>query len=251
MPNDSFSIEALMDIYEQLEDEEKLTHLKSLQGGEQKPTERAKVSNKVRVQSSRLSQRRVNLKSRPSVTDAVPQNWQRKSEAVDQIQLRKQLEDLVFSLQFALKSQVDLMITLYNVGLVSASQYSSIMYELSEHRFSRKPEKPYMVVQMLEACGGVNMEMVRYLLSKKCNMPYIDLSLMPCLPKLNALFPKSLIYNHGISIFKKIGSSYCIAVLNPLNIELMQQVVLLLKSKVHFFLTSASEFDLYVNREGP
>lgn len=175
-PNDSFSIEALIDIYKKLGDEEKLASLNNKsKSGILDTLEGRKINHKVRIQNNPMSHRTIRLKSRPAVTDAVPLNWQRKTNPIDQIQLFKQLEDLVFSLQHAMKSQVDLMISLYNVGLLNATQYSTIMYGLAEHQFSRKAKKSRMVVHMLEDNAEVNMEMVRYFLSKKSNIPYIDL----------------------------------------------------------------------------
>ncbi|MCM8528914.1 MAG: hypothetical protein NE327_20490, partial [Lentisphaeraceae bacterium] len=60
--------------------------------------------------------------------------------------------------------------------------------------------------------------------------------------------PETLVYNHGIVIFKKVGTDFCIAVLNPLNSELMEKTAYLLGANVHFFITSAKEFDEYVRK---
>lgn len=255
MPGDEFSIEALIDIYEKIEDREKVGELKSrlkrIESGEEvKPvtnTIKSRTSSfSISVNTNKVSNRKVNLKSRPAISDPVPPSWRKKNQELDQIKMTKALADLVFTLQYSLKSQVDLMVRLFHVELVNRRQYSKVVYQLSEHKFSRNPTKPQMVVHMLEACKGVEMDKVQYFLSRKSRLPYIDISLVDFNKKLYELLPETLIFNHGIVIFKRVGKDYCIAVLNPLNNELMEKTSYLLGSKVHFFITSASEFDIYI-----
>jgi hypothetical protein len=260
MPSDIYSIEELIDLYEQMGDDEKVTAYKSRlgqieRGEELTPIQAATDSTSdpkvISVkQSSKVSNRKVSLKARPQISDPVPPSWRRKNQELDQIKLTKALSDLVFTMQYSMKSQVDLMISLYDVGIISHAQFSKVMYRLAEHKFSRDPQKPEMVMHMLEACEGVDLEKVYYFLSKKSNLPYIDLSVMMLNAKLFELFPVTLVYNHGIVIFKRLGNEYCVAVLNPINTELMQHTVDLLGENVHFFLTSSSEFDMFLKKHG-
>lgn len=257
MPGDAFSIEALIDIYSKMGDDEKVTvlrgNLEKIEKGEKiKPVTNSIKSRtssySISVNTNRMANRQVSLKSRPAVSDPVPPSWRRKNQELDQIKMTKALADLVFTLQYSLKSQVDLMVRLYDVELLTKNQYSKIVYQLSEHKFPRNPPKPKMVVHMLEECSGIEMEKVQYFLSRKSNLPYIDISILPFTLKLYELLPETLMYNHGVVIFKKIGSAYCIAVLNPLNTELMQKTAELLGTNVHFFITSAEEFDTYLRK---
>ena len=257
MPGDVFSIEALIEIYEQVGDEEKIAELRSqlssVENGEDiKPvtnTIKARTSSfSISVNTKSLTGRKVSLKSRPSVSDPVPPSWRRKNQELDQIKMTKALADLVFSLQYSLKSQVDLMVRLFDVELLTKKQFSKIVYELSEHKFSRTPAKPMMVVHMLEECPQVDLDKVQYFLSRKSSLPYVDISLMDFNEKLYSLLPETLIFNHGIIIFKKIAGDFCIAVLNPLNTELMTEAAHLLGTSVHFFITSAHEFDEYIRK---
>jgi hypothetical protein len=256
IPKDKFSIEALIDIYEQVGDSVKVEdyqeRLRKIDAGEDlvvTPVKKESVRQvQITVSGGQQSNRKINLNSRPSVSDPVPSGWRRKSQELDQVKLTKALADLVFSMQNALKSQVDLLISLFDVGVLNKAQFSSIMYELADHKFLRDPQKPRMVMHMLEDCFGIELEKVYYFLSRKTNLPYLDLSMMPYNEKLCSLFPKSFVYNQGIVIFKKIRSDYCIAVLNPLNIELMQQTASLLNENVHFYLTSSAEFDLFLDK---
>jgi hypothetical protein len=258
MPDDVYSIEELVSIYEEIGDEEKINSFKDRlekisRGEEVGPLETddapapAQQSFSVR-NTNKISNRKVSLKARPSVSDPVPPSWRRKNQELDQIKLTKQLADLVFTLQYSMKSQVDLLIRLYDVGVLAETQMAEIMYNLAEHKFPRDPKKPEMVMHMLEACDGVELDKVYYFLSKKSQLPYIDLSVMQFNAKLYELFPLTLVYNHGIVIFKKMKNDFCIAILNPLNPELMKHVVNLLGQNVHFFLTSACEFDLFLKK---
>lgn len=260
MPSDIYSIEELIDIYEKMGDAEKVTAYKNrlaqIERGEELTPIKAVADStsdpkviSVR-QSSKISNRKVSLKARPRISDPVPPSWRRKNQELDQIKLTKALSDLVFTMQYSMKSQVDLMISLYDVGIISHAQFSKVMYKLADHKFSRDPQKPEMVMHMLEACEGVDLEKVYYFLSKKSQLPYIDLSVMLLNAKLFELFPMTLVYNHGIVIFKRLGNEYCVAVLNPINTELMQHTVDLLGENVHFFLTSASEFDMFLKKHG-
>lgn len=257
MPGDVFSIEALVEIYEQVGDDEKVAGFKSqlsiIEKGEKiKPvtnTIKSRTSSfSISVNTNKLTNRKVSLKARPSISDPVPPSWRRKNQELDQIKMTKALADLVFSLQYSLKSQVDLMVRLYDVGLLSKSQFSKIVYQLSEHKFSRAPVKPVMVVHMLEDCWGVELDKVQYFLSRKSSLPFIDISMMDFNDNLYTLLPETLMFNHGIIIFKKVAGDFCIAVLNPLNTELMEKTALLLGANVHFFTTSAKEFDEYVRK---
>lgn len=258
MPGDIFSIEALIEIFEQIGDDEKVEELKgqlaNVENGEDlKPvtnTIKSRTSSfSISVNTNNLTNRKVSLKSRPSVSDPVPPSWRRKHQELDQIKMTKALADLVFSLQYSLKSQVDLMVRLYDVELLTKKQFSKIVYRLSEHKFSRAPVKPMMVVHMLEECSELELEKVQYFLSRKSSLPYIDISLMDFDDKLYSILPETLIFNHGIIAFKKVAGDFCIAVLNPLNTELMKETSFLLGTNVHFFITSAQEFDEYI-REG-
>ncbi|MCM8540507.1 MAG: hypothetical protein NE328_09550 [Lentisphaeraceae bacterium] len=257
MPGDVFSIEALIEIYEQVGDEAKLAELKGIlskveKGEKLKPKTNSikarTTSFSISVNTNKLTNRKVSLKARPAISDPVPPSWRRKNQELDQIKMTKALADLVFSLQYSLKSQVDLMVRLYDVDLLTKSQFSKIVYQLSEHKFLRAPVKPTMVVHMLEECPGVELDKVQYFLSRKSSLPYLDVSLMEFNDKLYSLLPETLIFNHGIVIFKKIGADFCIAVLNPLNSELMEKTAYLLGTNVHFFITSAKEFDEYVRK---
>ena len=258
IPDDKFSIEALVDIYVKIGDQEKVDdyreRLRKIDSGEKLASSATQKSDSIRqVQitvtgKGNQQNRKINLNSRPSVSEPIPSNWRRKTEELDQIKLTKALEDLVFRMQNTLKSQVDLMINLHDIGVLTKEQFSHIVYELSTHKFSRDPRKPDMVMHMLERCPGVELDKIYYFLSRKTNLPYIDLSVMSYNEVLCNLFPKTLVYNQGLVIFKKIGSDYCIAVLNPLNIELMQETAALLNEKVHFYLTSAKEFDLFLEK---
>lgn len=259
IPDDKFSIEALVDIYVKIGDQDKVDdfkeRLRKIDAGEKLSIDTA-LEKKKSVRQVQITvtgkgagqDRKISLNSRPSVSEPVPSNWRRKSAELDQIKLTKSLEDIVFKMQNTLKSQVDLMINLYDIGVLNRKQFSRVVYELSKHKFSRDPQKPEMVMHMLERCPGVELEKIYYFLSRKSNLPYIDLSVMSYNAKLCTLFPKTLIFNQGLVIFKKIGSEYCIAVLNPLNIELMQETAALLNEKVHFYLTSAKEFDLFLEK---
>jgi hypothetical protein len=260
MPSDIYSIEELIDIYEKMGDAEKVTAYKNRLGQIERGEELTPIKTATDFtsdpkvisvrQSSKISNRKVSLKARPQISDPVPPSWRRKNQELDQIKLTKALSDLVFTMQYSMKSQVDLMISLYDVGIISHAQFSEVMYKLADHKFSRDPQKPEMVMHMLEACEGVDLEKVYYFLSKKSHLPYIDLSVMVLNAKLFELFPVTLVYNHGIVIFKRLGNEYCVAVLNPINTELMQHTVDLLGENVHFFLTSSSEFDLFLKKHG-
>ncbi|MCM8525678.1 MAG: hypothetical protein NE327_04115, partial [Lentisphaeraceae bacterium] len=184
MPGDVFSIEALIEIYEQVGDEKKISELKGrlgkIESGEKlKPKTnsiKARTSSfSISVNTNKLTNRKVSLKARPSISDPVPPSWRRKNQEIDQIKMTKALADLVFTLQYSLKSQVDLMVRLYDVELLTKEQFAKIVYQLSEHKFSRAPAKPAMVVHMLEDCPGVEMEKVQYFLSRKSCLPYLDI----------------------------------------------------------------------------
>ena len=257
MPGDAFSIEALIDIYEKVGDEEKVNELKSNLAKVEKGEAIKPVTNSIKsrtssysisVNTTKVANRQVSLKSRPSVSDPVPPSWRRKNQELDQIKMTKALADLVFTLQYSLKSQVDLMVRLFDVELLTKKQFSDVVYKLSEHKFPRNPAKPKMVVHMLEECKNVEMEKVQYFLSRKSSLPYFDLSLLDFNAKHYELLPETLVFNHGIVIFKKLGNNYCLAVLNPLNSELMEKTAFLLGAKVHFFITSAKEFDAYIRK---
>ena len=198
IPDDKFSIEALVDIYIKIGDQQRVDdfkeRLRKIDAGEKLSAQAPEKKESVRqVQITMTGKgsrqdRKVNLNSRPSGSEPVPSNWRRKSEGLDQIKLTKALEDLVFRMQNTLKSQVDMMINLYDIGVLDKNQFSRVVYELSAHKFSRDPQKPEMVMHMLERCPGVELEKIYYFLSRKTNLPYIDLSVMSYNEKLCSLF---------------------------------------------------------------
>jgi hypothetical protein len=258
IPNDLYSIEELINIYQIIGDTPKLTlykkRLELIQNGEtllplKVEVQKGSVQQVITVNKTKqVANRKVNLKARPSVREPVAPGWRRKTQELDHIIQTKALADLVFKMQYSMKSQVDLLLTLSTAEIISKDELAEIMYRLASHQFLRDPQKPQMVMHMLEACEGVKLLKVYDFLSKVAELAYIDLSVEPLNQKLYEVLPSTLVYNHGIVIFKEIDNEYCVAVLNPLNTELMEHTLNLLDKRANFFLTSASDFDLFLKK---
>ena len=243
VPNDEYSLEELIKIYEQLEDEEKLKlykdSLEKARKGEKIEFKIAtsKPSPTSTVIRQRNKNKTIKVSSRPVISEPVPTKWQNPDISLSATQILRK-EGLITPIQspsFSMKPQVDLMIILHALNLINDEQFCHIMYELSEHKFIKNPEKPYMIVHLLEECKGINLSLIHNFLAQKFNMPYLEVGGFQRKSEIISLFPKQMIYNQGIAVFKKLKECYCICVLNPVDKDLLEQVEKLMDKPIQFF----------------
>ena len=253
IPNDKYSLKELINIYEKINDVACLEYCQScLEKAERGETYLFKLPNsseetldkepvgRVVHRVRQAPKARVQLQERPSVADPMPLQWNRQKTGA-----KKAVLDW-YSHEFSIKPHVDMLIKLYSVDLLNSEQFSYVMKKLAAQQFDADAQRVFSIFGFIERFRYVNMDMIYYFMMKKSLIPYVDLSLYEKDEQLYELLPKSFVFNEGVVIFKKISQAYCIALLNPLNLLLMQKIVEVLDAPVHYYFSSAREFDIFL-----
>ncbi len=101
------------------------------------------------------------------------------------------------------------------------------------------------LVTELNKLEHMNMQRVYGVLSQKTNTPFIKVSQFDIPDELTELFSLKTAKRLGIVPFSQMGREYMVATLNPIDETLQNTLENYLKTKIHFYLTSADEVEHY------
>lgn len=94
----------------------------------------------------------------------------------------------------------------------------------------------------------INMQRIYGVLSQKTNTPFIKVSQFDIPEELTELFSLKTAKRLGIVPFSQMGREFMVATLNPIDETLQNSLENYLKTKIHFYLTSADEIDTYYDK---
>lgn len=104
------------------------------------------------------------------------------------------------------------------------------------------------LIAELNKVEHVNMQRVYGILSQKTNTPFIKVSQFKVSEELSDIIDHKTAKRLGIVLFSQMGREYMVATMNPIDETLQNTLQSYLKTKVHFYLTSADEVENYYTK---
>lgn len=137
--------------------------------------------------------------------------------------------------------------TLAEAGEISQEEYSAVVHDLSEIS-TRNVVVPVTVQHVLQDRGFKNLEKVLQFLSSSSGMPVISLTSFEPTREAYTLLPLDFMQRRAAIVFDLMGPDALVAVLNPFDTNLQEEVRRLIGRTCHFFLTSAQAYDAYLDK---
>ncbi len=131
---------------------------------------------------------------------------------------------------------------LLQAGHFSQADYSMVVQDLSENS-SKRVDVPISVLHALTDRQFKGLDKLIANLSKMSATPTIPLSSFELNKDANSLLPADFPTRRGAIVFDTIGPQAQVAVLNPTDKDLRDDVQRMLKRKCHFYLVSATDYD--------
>ena len=144
-------------------------------------------------------------------------------------------------------SELSMAWTLRQSGEVTEDEYSLIVKDLTENS-AKHIEVPVSVQHVLYDRNFSNQEKVLAFMSTDSGIPFVHLSMFEFdRSKFTALSSEFAIHK-GAMVFEQMGKEYLVAILNPNNPELRNEIEASIGHPCHFYLTSAQDYDSYLMR---
>lgn len=136
---------------------------------------------------------------------------------------------------------------LAQAGEISQEDYAGIAHDLSENSM-RTVVVPVTVQHVLHDRGFKQIDKILQFMSVNSGLPIIPLGQFDLQKEAYSLLPLDFMTHRAAVIFELMGADALVAVLNPYDIELREDVRRLAGRKCHFFLTTAQAYDLCLDR---
>lgn len=141
-----------------------------------------------------------------------------------------------------LEAEMALAWELFQDELLSQEEYSNVLYDLTEMS-SREVSVPVTVLHILHDRNFGRFERLLTYLCQKSGVPIMVLSQFDEREELREVFPLDFISHHGVLPFARVGSDLLLAVLNPLDKELIRRAGELAGCRCHAYLVTPQEYD--------
>lgn len=125
---------------------------------------------------------------------------------------------------------------------ISQEDYAMVVQDLSENS-TKHIEVPVTVLHALQDRNFKHLDRVIAFLARTSGKPLVSLAHFEIQPDLVSMLPQEFMTYRGAIIFEKIGLDLLVAVLNPFDIDLQEDVRKVTDRRCHFFLASAGDFD--------
>lgn len=236
MPDDLFTLRALYETSLKLEHPEKafdcLTRLDDLARSTQ---------NKDQI--------RFVIDQYTSILDAMPDAQKR----IDRLQETAAVADLLEGADGSarpaaparkgvIEAEMALAWELFQDEQLSQEEYSGVLHDLSEMSM-REMSVPLTVLHVLHDRNFSRVERLMSHLSQKSEVPIMSLSQYDEREDLREVLPLEFISRHGVLPFAQVGGDLMVAVLNPLDRDLLAQAEKLSGRVCHAYLVTPQEYD--------
>lgn len=235
MPDDLFTLRALYETSLKLEQPERaLDFLKRLDDG-------ARAAQNGEIIGFVIQQYE-------SIADDVPE-FRKRIERLQELQL---VADLLASSSAGLKpssrrksgieSEMALAWDLFQDEQLTQEEYSNVLHDLTEMS-SRDVSVPVTVLHVLHDRNFSRFDRLMTHLCQKSGTPIIALNQFEEREELRDVLPLDFIGRHGALPFSKIGDDLLLAVLNPMDKEMIRHACELSGKHCHTYLVSPQEYD--------
>ena len=144
--------------------------------------------------------------------------------------------------QSDIQAELALAWKLFQGAELSQEDYSRVVQDLTDVSM-RKSEVPVSVLHALHDRSFKNMDSVMNYLSKQSGRPIIALSHFELQRSAYTLLPLEVMTHWGAIVFDALGADLLVAVLNPFDQVLQNEVASLTGKTCHFFVISAPDYD--------
>lgn len=110
---------------------------------------------------------------------------------------------------------------------------------------------PHAVLYVLEDRGLPHREKAIEFMAKDSSSPYLDLNLVKFDPDLRDVLPEEFCRRRAACVIGEVGGEPLVAMLNPYNLQLREDVTRMIDSDPHFFLTSAEGYQHFLDTLQP
>lgn len=141
-----------------------------------------------------------------------------------------------------IESEMALAWDLFQDEQLSQEEYSNVLHDLAEMS-SREVSVPVTVLHILHDRNFSRFDRLMTHLCQKSGVPIIALSQFDEREELREILPLNFISRHGALPFAQVGGDLLLAVLNPLDKELIRQAEDLSGRRCHAYLTAPQEYD--------
>jgi len=135
---------------------------------------------------------------------------------------------------------------LQRMHVLSDGEYLVVLQDLCWYS-NHEPIAPRSVLFVLDDRGLPHGEKAVEFLAHDSNIPYLDLALIHLNPDLLDVLPEDFSVRRAACLIGEVGGEPMVAILNPYNLQLQEDVGRLLESEPHFYLTSASGYQHYLD----
>jgi hypothetical protein len=234
MPEDLFTLRALYETSLKLEQPEKAFDcLKRLDDG-------ARASHNGEIIAFVLNQY-------ASIVDEIPE-VQKRAERLQELQLVTDLmngempKKTSAGRKSGIESEMALAWELFQDEQLTQDEYSNVLHDLTEMS-SREVSVPVTVLHILHDRNFSRFERLMTYLCQKSGVPIMALGQFNEREDLREVLPLEFISHHGALPFSQVGDDLLLAVLNPLDKELIRRAGELSCRRCHAYLVTPTDYD--------
>lgn len=151
-------------------------------------------------------------------------------------------EDLEERSVFHVADELGFAWKLFEAGEISQDDYSAIAHDLAELTID-----PHLstvsVLHVLESRAHSGIERIIGYASRETKTPIVALRSFEVSPEVGAMLPVEFAIRRGALVFDKIQEEVLVAIMNPYDHKVREDVEYVSGHKCHFFMTLPSEFD--------
>lgn len=244
MPDDLFTLRALYETWLKLEDPEKAFEALNRLDDRTRAAQNIEMINFVLEQYQSVSDDSAEMQGRIGRLQEIKNVSGILQDVEPSLQVNKANPQSTGS---RLDAEMALAWVLFQDDQLSQEEYSNVLHDLTEMS-SQAVGVPVTVLHILYDRQFGRMERLMTHLCQKNDMPIIALSLFENNEEIIRQLPIDFISRNGVMPFAKVGDDLLVAVLNPLDQELLEEAQKLSGRNCHPCLVTPDEYDLQLGK---
>jgi hypothetical protein len=137
---------------------------------------------------------------------------------------------------------------LHRSRVISDQEYHLCLQDLCWFT-SKAPQAPRSCIYVLEDRGLPHCQKAIEFLCHDAATPYIDLALIDIKPDFFDILPPDYCFRRAACVFGEVGGEPLVAVLNPHNLQLLNDVSRITESEPHAYLASARGYQTFLDQQ--
>jgi hypothetical protein len=148
---------------------------------------------------------------------------------------------------FSMADELSFAWNLLQAEQLSQDEYARVVHDLTEMTAS-DAVTTISVLHVLEFKASKNLERSIAFVVRDCGTPFVTLSSFSFPIEAMSVLPIDFMVRRGVLVFDFIGQDALVAIMNPYNTTLREEVEVLTSRKCHFFVALPSDFDQALGR---